>query len=108
MKFFVPDCADPRDAKLAHETVASDLRRRGFQVTQEKIFKIRYLHKGGEMTAQVGSIAFNNQVVMAIYSTDSKAYLVCTIGRGWNTDEIPILTGDRGEDTVLYVEVFDS
>ena len=91
MKFFVPHATSDETAeatwaatkKFAEETL-------GWNVSDRRIFSIRYRHDGQEYHSQVGREDPTEGEVLIIL--ESNAYLVCTPNRGVLRG-MPILVG---------------
>jgi hypothetical protein len=82
VEFFVPDASTPEQAedvwnatrKFAGEKMAREIGTR-------RIFRLRYIHNGKAMTAEVGQPEpLTGEPVLIIL--DSNPYLVCTPSRG--------------------------
>ncbi len=93
MKFFFPDQEDKKLVSDAYDSIKKLARRTtGWDVTDRRIYCIKYHHKGRDYEAKVGEreTQQGEPVVAILESTVS--FLVCTRNRGvlWG---MPILVG---------------
>jgi hypothetical protein len=81
MKFFIPFAPKPIQAERVYARIAERLRGMGYDVTDERIYKVAYKREGKLMTETIGEIAENGEVVMAIFK-DHIGYFICTYSHG--------------------------
>jgi CheY-like chemotaxis protein len=109
-KFCGPGRDNRDDAEQQYLLSARFFGEQGFDVADDRIFRLRYRHNGTDMTAQVGKrSAVNDEIVMAIYAFKAgkaRSFLICTESRGWDLSRTPIITGSDGDDLILEVVPF--
>ena len=107
MKFFVPECADSKNAEREYQVTIGFLAKQDIAVTNDRIFRLLYRHQDEELVAQVGKEStVDGEIVMAICAFGSGSFAICTRKRGWDYEHVPIYTGSNGDDVVLEVEPF--
>jgi len=104
--FFVP-MVEPDGQDKAYQAIvegAENPRDMGRPVLPRRIFRLRYLHDGRELTAEVGELdPFDGQPVMAILD-QGDCYTIRTLVRGYLEIGEPIIVG---KPDVLEVLEFD-
>ncbi|NQT80260.1 MAG: hypothetical protein HQ555_07725 [Candidatus Aminicenantes bacterium] len=103
MKYFVPNAKDSKEAQYILEATKKFVKKMlGWDVTDRKIFRLKYEHDGKKRIAEVGKEEeATNEVVILIL--ESNTYLVCTANRGVLRD-IPLLVG---KEEVRFIEDFE-
>ncbi len=101
----VPFASDDEDAESQYLSMRDFLASQGFTPGTERVLRVDYVHKGIRQSAVVGSPASaTGDVVMAIYAISKASFAICTTKRGWDRVNLPILTGNAGDDKVVNVE----
>jgi len=102
MRFFIPNISDVEKAEDFYNKVRDfTVRSCGFNVSQQRIYKISFRNGLDENLVEVGKAdPFTGNLVFIIF--DATAYLVCTLDRGIRSGP-PLLVG---KSDVLSVEVF--
>jgi hypothetical protein len=92
MKFFIPQVDDKNEAEKFYndmKTFAKDNLQ--WEITERRIFKIKYEHGSKRHNAEVGDYdTMTGEIVLAIF--ESQSYLICTPNRG-GLKGTPILAG---------------
>ena len=103
MKFFIPHTNGPEQEKTIYDAIRSSARERtGWDIHNEKVYKLEYTHEGINYIAEVGQREKRQgEEVIAILS--STTYLICTPSRGVGRGG-PIIVG---RDEVTHVEKFE-
>jgi hypothetical protein len=106
---FIPGYS--RDAaEEAYQAQRQRLRDHQFSVSEKRLWRLEYIHDDIRYVAEVGSPhALTGEDVLAIFQNQSdRSYYICTRNRGWlGSEDVPILTGREGGDTILSVVAFD-
>lgn len=100
MKFFIPHAKSKKQGKTVHESVKKFAKEQlGWDITNRRIFSIRYKHKNKDYYAEVGKREQRaGEEVIAIL--ESETYLVCTPNRGVARG-LPILVGKNEARSVV-------
>lgn len=103
MKFFIPSAEDEADAEEIYEAIKRFAKLTlGWDVTDRRIFSIRYRHHSSEYYDEVGKESgMNGEKVTAIL--ESNAFLICTPTRG-ESRGMPILVGKSSAISVVDFE----
>ena len=103
MKFFIPTAKEDQDAQNIYEATKKFAKETSlWNITDRKIYSIRYVHEGKEYVAKVGQIEpRTKEHVIAIL--ESNAFLVCTTHRGVLGGE-PMLVG---HEEIRSIEDFE-
>ena len=105
MKFFVPGAKSNKDSEKLYRNIS---KLNSIDVSNKRIFKLRFKQNNHEMIAEVGKqiegkFYAGESLVWAILK-DERLYFICTPDRGvFNKN--PILVGINEPD--VYVEYFD-
>ena len=103
MKFFIPGAEEEAYAEEIYEAIKKFAKMTlGWDVTERRIFSIRYRHHSSEYYDEVGKKSkMNGEEVTAIL--ESNAFLICTPTRGELRD-MPILVGKSSVISVVDFE----
>ncbi|MEW6686790.1 MAG: hypothetical protein AB1393_11390 [Candidatus Edwardsbacteria bacterium] len=103
MKFFIPGAKDDREAQDILESIKKFAKKTtGWNVTDRKIFSIKFKHRRKEYVAEVGQQDWvTGETVIAILESDT--FLVCTPNQGVIRN-MPILVGKREVDSIVDFE----
>lgn len=103
MKFFIPHTDDEKHAENVYEAIKKFAKEStGWNISDKKIFSIRYIHNGKEYYAEVGKKeGLEGEEVIAILA--SNTYLVCTSNRGVVRGD-PILVGFNEARNIVYFD----
>lgn len=103
MKFFIPSAEDEVQAEEIYEAIKKFAKLTlGWDVTDRRIFSIRYRYHSSEFYDEVGKKSkINGEEVTAIL--ESNAFLICTPTRGELRD-LPILVGKSSAISVVDFE----
>jgi len=82
VKFFVPSAKDKEQEQRFYDAMKKFVKDQlGWDITDRKIFSVRYTHDGKNYYAEVGKVEqVEGETVMAIL--ESVTYLICTPNRG--------------------------
>jgi hypothetical protein len=97
MNFFLPLATSSDQAERVYKRIVDRLKRSGFALSEERIYKIIY-REGSQLKSEtVGAASTSGDIVLAIFQNDI-GYFVCTYSTGavW------------GEPTVIQFQVVDS
>jgi hypothetical protein len=99
VKFFVPHADSPEQAERVWQATRDFLIDNGFQVSERRIYSMRYQHDGKDCFDKVGEMdRYGHEMILVLLETPS-VYLCCTANRGVLRGH-PILTG-KGPDTFV-------
>jgi hypothetical protein len=103
MKFFIPGTKDDREAQNILESIKIFAKTTtGWDVTDRKIFSIKYRDSGKDYVAEVGQQdQTTGETVIAIL--ESNTFLVCTPNRGV-IRAMPILVGKEEVYSIVDFE----
>jgi hypothetical protein len=103
MKFFIPGAEEEAYAEEIYEAIKKFAKMTlGWDVTDRRIFSIKYRHNSSEYYDEVGKKSkMNGEEVTAIL--ESNAFLICTPTRGELRD-MPILVGKSSAISVVDFE----
>ena len=100
--FFIPAARTTKEQAEVYEAICKFVAQNtGWDISDRKIFSIRYRHEGVEAIAQVGERDIDGEIVLA--NLDSITCLVCTPNRG-GIRGAPVMVG---KDEVSDVTSFD-
>ena len=100
--FFIPAARTTKEQAEVYEAICKFVAQNtGWDISDRKIFSIRYRHEGVEAIAQVGEGDIDGEIVLAIL--DSITYLVCTPNRG-GIRGAPIMVGKDEVSDVTCVD----
>jgi len=93
MKFFMPACTTDDKAEFTYNAIKLLAKKTvEWDVTDRRIFRIEFQHKGIPYEAEVGKVTdFNREMVVAIL--ESHTFLICTTSRGALSGAPPIMVG---------------
>lgn len=95
-EFFIPDAKNRDQEKLVLNSVIDFVSEEfDAKVDSQRIYKLKYVHDGRELIAEVGKQhKYNNEPIIVILHDELKnLYLVCTPHRGV-IGGIPIMVGE--------------
>lgn len=103
MRFFIPRAKDEIMAEEVYLAIKKHVENEmEWEVSEERIFRIKYTHNGIRALAQVGQPEPDiNEPIFAILR--SNAYLVCTPNRGVFKG-LPLLIGNEEVQSVEHFE----
>ena len=100
-QFFMPAINEKDEAEKYYQITRKFMLHQGYDLTDDRIYSISFVHKGVDHTETVGAESkANEEVVIAIFETKSGMGLTCTKSRGFHGGE-PLLS------TPSLVEYFD-
>ena len=106
-RFFLPYQSNQSEAERLYTDRKRFLIDRDYPILEDRIFRIFYGHKDDMTIDTVGRpSSVNGEIVMAIFRMESGSYAICTENRGWNKLNLPIFTGNNGDDEVFDVDLF--
>ncbi len=98
MQFFIPHAETPDAAERKYQTIRITAQN-AFPgpISKRRIFRIAFMHQSARYEIEVGKKANFHEVndeVMAIFESESTAYLICTPSRGVDPRfPMPIIVG---------------
>lgn len=81
MKFFLPLATSIEQAERVYLRITDRLKRSGFELRADRIYKVIYRENGQLKSEAVGVASINGEIVLAIFQNDI-GYFICTYSTG--------------------------